>query len=83
MGLILASFPKAVMMLTLIWDYDAFAFSWMVQAMVLTSNAQALSVVLWEAYPTSACLVGVGVLCRLAMQAIASLLLGLPMWVLH
>jgi len=43
MGLILSSFAKLALLLMVIWDYDTFTFSWMVQLIVLTSNAEALS----------------------------------------
>ena len=48
MGMILSSFAKTTLLLMLIWDYDTFTFSWMVQLFVLISNAEAMSGTCWD-----------------------------------
>lgn len=42
-ALIISSFPKLLFILMIIWDYDELEFSWLVNLLVLTSNAEALS----------------------------------------
>lgn len=46
LGLLISSFGKFVHILMVIWEYDQLEYAWMVSVNILTSNAEAISVVL-------------------------------------
>lgn len=52
--MVLSSFGKLVHILMLIWNFNELEYSWLVNASVLTSNAEAIAALLklnyWRAY---------------------------------
>lgn len=61
-ALIVSSFPKLLLILMIIWDYNAFSNSWLVDLLVVTSNIEALRVFLKISYLKSTALVGCGIM---------------------
>lgn len=66
LALVLSSFGKLVHILMLIWNFNELEYSWLVNASVLTSNAEALSALLrldyWRAYLVLGLSVGIKLL---------------------
>ncbi|CAG8782928.1 3682_t:CDS:2, partial [Acaulospora morrowiae] len=46
MALIISSFGKILLILMVIWDYNELEYSWLINIVVLTSNLEALAVLL-------------------------------------
>ena len=64
----MSSFPKLLLILMIIWDYNQLEYSWLVQFMVLTSNAEALSVFLNVGYARTCVILLLGLLAKVGTQ---------------
>jgi hypothetical protein len=70
MALIVSSFPKLLLILMIIWDYNQPEFHWIVSFLVLSSNAEALGVFLELGYLRTLPIILLGTLSRLALFVI-------------
>lgn len=70
MALIISSFPKLLLILMIIWEYNQPEFHWIVSFLVLTSNAEALGVFLELTYLGTVPIILVGGLGRLLLHFI-------------
>lgn len=63
LALVVSSFGKLVHILMLIWNFNELEYSWLVNASVLTSNAEALCALFktnyWKAYSILAISIGI------------------------
>jgi len=84
MALILSSFAKLLLILMIIWDYMyEMEYAWLVHILVLTSNAEALSVFLESSYVVAFMLMGLALLGRTLLQLMVHQLDPLmPIWIL-
>lgn len=68
MALILSNFGKLLLILMIIWDYNELEYSWLVSIFALTSNIEAISVVLHEGYLKTMMFLGGSMICKLFVQ---------------
>lgn len=72
LGLLISSFGKFVHILMVIWEYDRLEYAWLVSVNILTSNAEAVSVVLDCNYRVSWIILAFATLCKYSVQKVIS-----------
>jgi len=72
LALVLSSFGKLVHILMLIWNFNELEYSWLVNAGVLTSNAEALCVLFRTTYWKAYLILGISVAFKIVFQSLLS-----------